>query len=100
MNALGYRLRKAGMRAVRQAPIHVFDEDGTEIGEDFADLLGDHQLIIELNATKTLASEHEAQIIGYLKSSRKEHGLLIDFGSHRSLRSFALSAVNFPRYRP
>ena len=91
-NALGHRLRKAGLRAVQQAPIHVFDEDGTEIGDYFADLLVEDNVIIELKAAKTLAPEHEAQIIGYLKSSRKEHGLLINFGSFKfQIRKFALS---------
>jgi GxxExxY protein len=91
-NALGHRLRKAGLKALQQAPIHVFDEDGTEIGEYFADLLVENEIIVELKAAKTIAPEHEAQIMGYLKSSRKEHGLLINFGSYRfQIRKFALS---------
>jgi hypothetical protein len=32
---------------------------------------------------RTIDDEHIAQILGYLKSSRKEHGLLINFGSPR-----------------
>lgn len=91
-NALGHRLRKAGLKAIQQAPIHVYDEDGTPIGEYFADLLVEDDIVVELKAVKTLASEHEAQILGYLKSSRKEHGLLINFGSYRfQIRKFALS---------
>ncbi|HRR33878.1 MAG TPA: GxxExxY protein [Kiritimatiellia bacterium] len=91
-NALGHRLRKAGLKAVQQAPIRVYDEDGTEIGEYFADLLVEDEVVVELKAAKTLAPEHEAQILGYLKSSRKEHGLLINFGSFKfQIRKFALS---------
>ncbi len=90
-NALGHRLRKAGLKAVQQAPIHVFDEDGTQIGEYFADLLVEDDIVVELKATKVLAPEHEAQILGYLKSSRKKHGLLINFGSYRfQIRKYAL----------
>ena len=90
-NALGHRLRKAGLRAEQQAQIRVFDEDGTEIGEYFADLLVEDELVIELKAAKALAPEHEAQILGYLKSSRKGHGLLINFGSFKfQIRKFAL----------
>ena len=89
-NALGHRLRKAGLRAEQQAQIRVFDEDGTEIGEYFADLLVEGELIIELKAAKALAPEHEAQILGYLKSSRKQHGLLINFGSFKfQIRKYA-----------
>ena len=49
-------------------------------------------LIVELKAAKALAAEHEAQILGYLKSARLEHGLLINFGSYKfEIRKFARS---------
>jgi GxxExxY protein len=38
-------------------------------------------LLVEIKATKTLADEHVAQLLGYLRASRIEHGLLINFGS-------------------
>lgn len=89
-NALAHRLRKAGLSVEQQHPIKVYDEDGTEIGDYFADLLVDGRLIIELKTAKTLAPEHEAQILGYLKSSKLEHGLLINFGSYKfEIRKFA-----------
>lgn len=91
-NALTNRLTKAGFKVRQQQPINVFDEDGTRIGEYFADLLVEDFLIVELKTAKTLAPEHEAQIIGYLKSSRLEHGLLINFGSYKfEIRKFAWS---------
>ena len=89
-NALANRLRKSGLRVEQQFPIKVFDEDGTEIGDYLADLLVEGFLIVELKAAKSLAPKHEAQIFGYLKSSRLEHGLLINFGSYRfQIRKFA-----------
>jgi GxxExxY protein len=91
-NALAHRLTKAGLKAKQQQPINVFDEDGTSIGEYIADLLVEDVLIVELKTAKTLAPEHEAQIIGYLKSARVEHGLLINFGSYKfEIRKFAWS---------
>jgi len=91
-NALIHRLRKAGLDVKPQYPIKVYDEDGTLLGEYFADLLVENRLIIEVKASRTLASEHEAQILGYLKSSRTEHGLLINFGSYQfQIRKFAWS---------
>jgi len=39
--------------------------------------------LIELKACKALAEEHTAQLLGYLKSSRRKHGLLINFGSYK-----------------
>jgi len=59
----------------------VQDEDGTLIGDYLADLLLEDLLIVELKTAKALALEHEAQVLGYLKSARLEHGLLINFGS-------------------
>ena len=88
-NALSHRLRKAGLKVEQQQPIQVFDEDGTLIGDYLADLIVDGFLIVELKAAKSLAPEHEAQILGYLKASRVEHGLLINFGSPKfEIRKF------------
>ena len=88
-NALAHRLRKAGLVVGQQHPIQVFDEDGTLIGDYLADLIIENRLIIELKTAKALAPEHEAQILGYLKSARIEHGLLINFGSYKfQLRKF------------
>jgi GxxExxY protein len=91
-NALAHRLRRAGLDVKQQHPIQVFDEDGTNIGDYLADLLIDDRLIIELKAAKSLADEHVAQLLGYLKSSRTEHGLLINCGSYKfQIKKYALS---------
>jgi GxxExxY protein len=82
-NALAHRLRKLGLDVRQQHPIKVLDEDSTVIGEFTADLLVENQLIVELKAAKALAAEHVAQLLGYLKSTRLEHGLLINFGSYK-----------------
>lgn len=88
-NALAHRLRKAGLRVAQQSAIKVYDEDGTLIGDYLADLLVANELVVELKALKALAPEHEAQIMGYLKSARLQHGLLINFGSYRfQIRKF------------
>ena len=91
-NALANRLRKAGLDVKQQHPLKVHDEDGTVIGEYYADLLIDGRLIVELKAARTIADEHVAQTLGYLKASRIEHGLLINFGSYRfQIRKYVLS---------
>ena len=90
-NALAHRLKKAGLSVKQQEPITVYDEDGTVIGQYFADIMVEDWLILELKAVKTLANEHVAQIMGYLKSARLKHGLLINFGSYRfEIRKYAL----------
>ncbi|HEY6644211.1 GxxExxY protein [Povalibacter sp.] len=91
-NALAHRLTRSGVRVVQQHPIRVFDEDGTLLGDYIADLLAEQTLIVELKAVRTLRPEHAAQMLAYLKSTRIEHGLLINFGSYRfEIRKFALN---------
>ena len=80
-NALGHRLRKQGLKALQQFPLKVYDEDGTELGDYYADLFVEDCLILELKAVRAVADEHVAQILGYLTSARVETGLLINFGA-------------------
>jgi len=88
-NALAHRLRKAGLDVKQQYPLKVYDEDGTLIGDYLADLLVENVLVVELKTAKALAVEHEAQVLGYLKSARLEHGVLINFGSPKfEIRKF------------
>jgi len=90
-NALVHRLRKAGLKADPQVPLSVFDEDGTLLGEYFSDVLVNDALLVELKACKSLADEHIAQLLGYLKSARRHHGLLINFGSYKfEIRKYVL----------
>jgi GxxExxY protein len=91
-NALAHRSRKSGLDVKQQLPLTVYDEDGTMLGDYFADLLIDDRLIVELKACRSLADEHVAQLLGYLKSARIEHGLLINFGSYKfQIKKYALS---------
>jgi GxxExxY protein len=91
-NALVHRLRKQGLQVEAQKPLNVYDEDGTLLGEFFADLVVEGKLLIELKAVSTLVDEHVAQVLGYLRSSRIEDGLLINFGSPKlQIRKYILN---------
>lgn len=90
-NALAHRLRKLGLKVEQQFPLSVFDEDGTVIGEYFADLFIEDCLIVEIKACANLCDEHVAQLLGYLRSSQIEHGLLINFGNQKlQIKKYAL----------
>jgi len=82
-NALAHRLRKKGIRLEQQQEIKVFDEDGTCLGMLKTDLLIQGRLICEIKGVRALIDEHVAQLLGYLRASRIEHGLLINFGGPR-----------------
>jgi len=94
-NALAHRLQKLGLDVKQQHPLKVYDEDGTLIGDYYADLLVDNRLIVELKAARALADEHTAQTLGYLRASRIEHGLLMNFGAPKfEIRKYALSQAD------
>ena len=79
-NALANRLRKKGIRVEQQQRMKVFDEDGTLLGLLTADLFVDKRIICEIKGCTALIDAHTAQLLGYLRAARIEHGLLINFG--------------------
>ncbi|MFV0443962.1 MAG: GxxExxY protein [Planctomycetaceae bacterium] len=78
-NALKRSLEKSGFRVGQQVPISVFFE-GEQVGMYFADLIVNDVVILEIKATERLCSDHEAQLINYLKATNIEVGLLLNFG--------------------
>ena len=80
-NGLAYRLRKMGLHVETQCAMTVADEDGTVLGEYYADLVVERILIVELKACRHLVDEHMAQVFGYVRASGKRHAMLINFGS-------------------
>ncbi len=82
-NALVHRLAKKGVKVEQRYPLAVLDEDGTVLGDYVADMFVDGRLIVELKVCKAIGNEHIAQLLGYLRASGIEHGLLINFGARR-----------------
>ncbi len=94
-NGLAHRLRKLGLTVEQQHPLQVRDEDGTVLGDYFADLFIEGCLIVELKAARAIDNEHVAQVLGYLRSSRIETGLLINFGASKLfIKKYLMSDVN------
>jgi GxxExxY protein len=90
-NGLAHRLKKDRISFEQQFPLKVSDEDDAILGEYYADFPIEGFLVVELKACRALADEHTAQLLGYLRASRKEHGLLINFGAPRlEIRKFKL----------
>lgn len=91
-NGLLHRLRKSGTTVMPHQPLSVLDEDGTRLGDYFADLLVENRLIVEIKACRSLLDDHVAQLLGYHRSARIDHGLLINFGAPKlEIRKYALS---------
>lgn len=84
-NALKLELEKSGLFVERQKPIKVYY--GSEVvGEYFANLYVNDQVIIELKAAEAICEEHEYQLLNYLKATGVEVGLLLNFGKKPEIR--------------
>ena len=77
-NALYYELKATGFSVGYNVPYNVFYK-GQQVGEYYADLVVDSEIIIELKSTKALSQAHVAQLINYLHISGCRLGLLVNF---------------------
>ncbi len=76
---LSYELNQSGFYIERQKPVPViYKEIKLECGYRI-DILVNNLVLIELKSVEVLNPVHEAQILTYMKFSRKEFGLLINF---------------------
>ena len=78
-NALAHELRKNGLRVVQQHPVPVW-YDGALVGDFYADLLVDEEVLIELKAVDACGDAHTAQCLNYLKATGLTLCLLMNFG--------------------
>jgi GxxExxY protein len=77
-NALLVELRKRGLRAENQVPIRI-QYKGQLVGDYFADIVVEDEVILELKAVIQLQTIHEAQLLNYLKATGFKVGMLINF---------------------
>jgi GxxExxY protein len=84
--SLELELAERGMAFVSQ-PRLVLHYKGQPLAKQYqADLIVLGEILVELKAVKTLAPEHEAQLINYLKATRKRVGYLVNFGASPRLQ--------------
>ncbi len=78
-NALVIEAGRLGLRIKQQMPISVLYGEAI-VGEYTADLAVNDIIIVERKVACKLATEHEAQLMNYLKATPYEIGLLLNFG--------------------
>jgi len=89
-NALLVELTNKGLKAKNQIPICV-KYKGTEVGEYYADIVVENQVILELKTVDSLQKIHEAQLLNYLKATGYKIGLLVNFTYPKAeIRRFVL----------
>ena len=82
-NALLFELKNRGLEADKQVPIKVTYKDKL-VGEYFADILVENQVIIELKTVEKLDNNHKAQLLNYLKATGIKVGILVNFKQTRA----------------
>ena len=78
-NALLIELPKCGLLVESEKQITV-KYDGQSVGEYFVDILVENKVILEIKAVKQTNPDYEVQLVNYLKATKIDIGLLLNFG--------------------
>ena len=77
--AMVIELNKAGLNTEEEKPITVYYDEYI-VGKFSADLYVEDIVVVELKSVQNMVKDHEVQLVNYLKGTRKDVGLLINFG--------------------
>ena len=89
-NAITIELELINLKVEKQKKIDVHYK-GSIVGEFRPDLIVNDSVIIELKAISKLRPEHETQLLNYLKATKIEVGLLLNFGDEPEFKRFIFS---------
>lgn len=79
--AFELELQKQNIPYEREALLNIYYKE-TKLKKRFsADFVCYNKIVVELKALSTLSTDHEAQVLNYLKTSELKLGLLLNFGS-------------------
>ena len=81
-NALAVELRRRDHRVDQQQGVEVWYK-GERVGSYQADLIVDDSVVVELKSVVALDRAHRAQCLNYLRATRLQTGLVINFGRPR-----------------
>jgi GxxExxY protein len=83
--AMAVALNESTLTTAREVPVPVWFR-GKKVGQYYADLIVEGVVLLEVKATRTLDSAHEAQLLHYLRATEVEVGLLLNFGLRPQFR--------------
>ncbi len=81
-NAMMVLFRREKIPAVQQSPIQVHFE-GEVIGNYVPDILIDEKIILELKSVEKITNAHRAQVLNYLKATRKRLAIILNFAKKK-----------------
>lgn len=83
--AMVLELTQSGQQVQSQHPILVYYQ-GNVVGEYYADLYVNQEVIVEIKAADSISPAHEAQLVNYLRGTNTRFGLLLNFGPQAQIR--------------
>ncbi|MBC8243881.1 MAG: GxxExxY protein [Verrucomicrobia bacterium] len=84
-NAFVHELGKMQLAVKQQERVDVH-YDGILVGEYFADVVVKDLVLVELKSSRQLIDKDEAQLLNYLKATKYEVGLLLNFGTKPEIK--------------
>jgi len=94
--ALTHELALRGLTVERQCPVPVIYKTHTIKHPLFLDLLVNREIIVEIKSVEKFNPLYNAQLLTYLRLSKKPLGLIINFGEKFVKNGFYRVVNNFP----
>jgi GxxExxY protein len=88
--AMVVALRQSGLTAESEVSVPVFFR-GVQVGDFSADILVENAVLLELKAVRDFEAAHEAQLLNYLRATKIEIGLLMNFGPKPRFKRLAFA---------
>lgn len=92
-NSMYFALQDAGFECEVQKDIDVFYKN-RKVGSYRADIIVNDTLLLELKAVSELNESHKRQLSNYLKATKIEVGLLLNFGERPQIRRWIYTNDN------
>jgi GxxExxY protein len=94
-NALALLLTEAGLIVRREVPFEI-QFRGQCVGNYRADLIVESRVIVEIKTNRQIVLHHTRQLLNYLRASKLEVGLLLNFGDRAEFKR-VVNTRNPPR---
>ena len=85
LNAMYIELTGMGFKVDKEKKILVY-YFGNNVGDYNADLIVEEIVVVELKANEVLVEQNEYQLVNYLKATKIEVGLLLNFGKKPQMK--------------
>jgi len=82
-NALILELRKQGLRGRNHVPVKV-KYKGVDVGEYFADVIVEDQIVIDIMTVEKIQKMHEVELINILRATNYKVGLIVNFTNQKA----------------